>query len=141
MDHLLFDALKISPIPMETANKATATGWMLEIEKLINQIIENSNNNYDIIDKKIEELFQTLKAELEKEIDSDTLLNKYYEKIKVMIMCHINDLIGEGINYIRFGLSDDGYLYIDIPENLKEISFDTNTNPENEDYGKLQILY
>ena len=36
MNHPIFDALKISPIPMETANKGTEVGWMLEVGKYIN---------------------------------------------------------------------------------------------------------
>ena len=141
MEHLLFDALKISPIPMETANKATATGWMLEIEKILNNILKECNGNYEKAEMLIKDMINSLSDELKEEINRDSVLAAYSNKIKEMITTHIDHLIGDNLKYITFGLTDDGYFYAEVPDSLDGISFDTELDSDSENYGKLEVIF
>lgn len=50
------------------------------------------------------------------------------------------DLVGELVRFVFFGLTDDGYFVAYIPENWRDITFDTLYTPQ-EDYGRLCIIY
>ena len=50
------------------------------------------------------------------------------------------DLVGELVRFVFFGLTQDGYFVAYIPENWRDIQFDTIATP-NEDYGRLCIYY
>lgn len=50
------------------------------------------------------------------------------------------DLVGELVRFVFFGLTDDGYFVAYIPENWRNIQFDTIVTP-GEDYGRLCIYY
>ena len=147
MDHLLFDALKISPIPMETANKATATGWMLEIEKILNDILSKSEERYgdlaldtkEKIDALQKEIISSIK-EMESYPKTDSYANMIFEKLKHRIENLFSELIGGSLSYITFGL-EDGYFVAYVPDTYDSISFETELNPESDDYGKLQVNY
>ena len=135
MEHYLFDALKISPVPLETANKVTEVGWMLEIEKILNSILENSDKHYTDLAKATKEFIITLKEEMENSLKQMANENAFSDAITQRITDTISDLIGESIKTIKFGLDDKGRLIAEIPANYKELVFDTVTTEEN--YGKL----
>ena len=50
------------------------------------------------------------------------------------------DLVGSLVKFVFFGLTLDGYFCAYIPENWRDINFDTIMTP-GDDYGKLCILY
>ena len=50
------------------------------------------------------------------------------------------DLVGSMVKFVFFGLTIDGYFVAYIPENWREIQFDTIMTP-GENYGKLTISY
>ena len=141
MRHYLFDALKISPVPLETANKVTEVGWMLEIEKILNNILEECNGNYEKAEMLIKDMINSLSDELKEEINKDSVLVAYSNKIKEMISEHIDHLIGDNLKYITFGLTDDGYFYAEVPDSLDGISFDTDLDSDSADYGKLEVIF
>ena len=141
MKHYLFDALKISPVPLETANKVTEVGWMLEIEKILNNILAECNGNYEKAEMLIKDMIISLSDELKEEINRDSVLAAYSNKIKEMITTHIDHLIGDNLKYITFGLTDDGYFYAEVPDSLDGISFDTDLDSESVNYGKLEVIF
>ena len=50
------------------------------------------------------------------------------------------DLVGELVRFVFFGLTDDGYFVAYIPENWRNIQFDTIVT-SGDDYGRLCIYY
>ena len=141
MNHLLFDALKISPIPMETANKATATGWMLEIERLLNEIVSKAHEGYEDLNTKIYNKFEDEMEVIKKEYKDFVKEESLSSELHTMIIETINDLIEESVKYITFELSVDGKLIAKIPKHFKNVRFSTNLNTDSEEYGKLVINY
>ena len=97
MEHYIFDALKISPIPMETANKVTEVGWMLEIEKILNSILESADNHYlelsDCVKREMKELQTEIKKSME-EMKSLPKTKEYSDIIYNHIKKFYNDING-----------------------------------------------
>lgn len=141
MDHLLFDALKISPIPMETANKATATGWMLEIEKVLNQIIDNANGNLELAQKQINNFLEEYEAHLNELLNDKSIEESFLEAVSDRIKNTIADLIKESIMLITVELDDKGQLVLNIPKQYEALEFSTNTDYDSEFYGCLTLQY
>ena len=147
MEHLLCDALKISPIPMETANRVSEVGWMLEIEKILNEILANSDKHYSDLEITVRKVLNDAKekiAQLQHDLDNYKVTEEYANKIFAIIREElvkvIADLVGDALQYITFGV-EDGRFVAYIPDNMKGISFEMSNNPESEDYGKLVIRY
>ena len=93
MDHLIFDALKISPVPLETANKVTEVGWMLEIEKILNDILLKADKKYDDLSqycikvvKELKEDIEKTKEEFIKYPESTEYINKVFDTLKDKIV-------------------------------------------------------
>ena len=63
-----------------------------------------------------------------------------YEAMKAWWQANAIDLVGELVRFVFFGLTQDGYFVAYIPENWRDIQFDTIATP-NEDYGRLCIYY
>lgn len=51
------------------------------------------------------------------------------------------DIVGEFVRFVFFALTDDGYFVAYIPENWREIEFDTIIDPDSVNYGRLCIIY
>lgn len=147
MEHILCDALKISPIPLETANRTTATGWMLEIERILNDILEKSDGHYRDLEITVRKVLQESKDKINELLyDLDTYkvtkeyADKIFQHIREELVKVIADLVGEGLQYITFGV-ENGRFVAYVPDNMKGIEFEMSNNPESEDYGKLVIKY
>ena len=136
----IFDRLKISPIPLETANKVTETGWMLEIERILNDILNTSETHFSSLDSDIRSNFNILKQQLEQKVTDSFVRDLYENEIKKYIIENLHTLIGESIKCIEFGLDDNGCLFAEIPEQMKDLQFFTNEDNNSKDFGKLMIL-
>ena len=141
MNHYLFDALKISPLPLETANKVTETGWMLEIERLLNEIVSNAHNGYEDLNTKIYNKFEEEMEVIKKEYKDFVKEESLSSELHTMIIETINDLIEESVKYITFELSVDGKLVAKMPTHFENVRFSTNLDTDSEEYGKLVINY
>ena len=146
MNHYLFDALKISPVPLETANKVTEVGWMLEIEKILNDILLKADKKYDDLSDYCIKVVQELKEDIEKTKEefikypeSTEYINKVFDSLKDKIVKCLNELMCDSLQYITFGL-EDGYFCAYVPDNFS-VEFDTILDPTDEDYGKLIVKY
>ena len=141
MNHYLFDALKISPVPLETANKVTETGWMLEIERLLNEIVSKAHDGYEDLNTKIYNKFEDEMEVIKKEYKDFVKEESLSSELHTMIIETINDLIEESVKYITFELSVEGKLVAKIPKHFENVRFSTNLDTDSEEYGKLVINY
>lgn len=79
-------------------------------------------------------------AKLKEEIQNikDGGLLDYYEKqIYQWIQDNMERLIKQAVQFVYFGLTDDGYFCAYIPESWSEITFDTGAVFGRSDYGRL----
>lgn len=139
MEHLLCDALKISPIPMETANKVTEVGWMLEIEKILNDILLNADKKYTDLSESVKNDISNQLLKLQENINKIIYSNIYSDAMTERIVETLTELLGESLKKITFGLDENGYFYANIPMAMSDLEFETITNESN--YGKLMIKY
>ena len=139
MNHPIFDALKISPIPLETANKVTEVGWMLEIEKYINKILAESCDTYKNLSEWVQENDLKFKEELTKRIENylkdKVIADIYADAITERIVREIDSLLGKSLKRITFGLDDNGYFIAQVPDQYDDIVIGTEEN------GKLYLEY
>lgn len=74
------------------------------------------------------------------DIENGKLTEPLYNAMKSWWEKNAIDLVGELVRFVFFGLTLDGYFVAYIPENWRDINFDTIITP-GEDYGKLCIIY
>ena len=139
MKHYLFDALKISPVPLETANKVTEVGWMLEIEKILNNILAECSESSEKLNKDTYEKIEELKNEIHDLVKNEFISSSHLEEIHKLIIDSFSEILGDCVNLITFGIDEDGYFYADIPEVFSGLQFGTTTEPD--DFGRLYIEY
>ena len=139
MNHYLFDALKISPVPLETANKVTETGWMLKIEKILNDLLLNADKKYDDLSANAKKEIADSLAKLQENINKVIYSNIYSDAMTERIVTTLTELLGQSLKKITFGLDENGYFYADIPMAMSDLEFETMTDDQN--YGKLMIKY
>lgn len=64
-----------------------------------------------------------------------------YEAMKRWWEANAIDLVGELVRFVSFGLTQDGHFVAYIPENWRDITFDTIMDPDSPNYGCLTISY
>lgn len=64
-----------------------------------------------------------------------------YDAMKRWWEVNAIDLVGELVRFVFFGLTQDGYFVAYIPENWRDITFDTIIDPDSPNYGCLTISY
>lgn len=68
-----------------------------------------------------------------------------YNQLRLWFNENAFDLVGEMIKHVYFGLTDDGYFTVYIPENWREVEFRTSEydyfTPLMTEYGHLLLLY
>lgn len=111
----------------------------------LNQVIENENDISEYL-KEIDSDIETLKSdivfiktELEKVKNGD-YVSLYLDSIINWIDKNLVELVGRIVKYVFFTIDDDGYFNALIPWKWNFLEFDTDYNPESENYLHL-ILY
>ena len=89
MNHYLFDALKISPVPLETANKVTEVGWMLEIEKILNNILQECSENSEKLNKDTYEKIEELKNVIHDLVKNEFVSSSHFSFNKFFYIVNI----------------------------------------------------
>ena len=110
-----------------------------------NEFIEEINTLDTWMNQHKEEYDQLLTLYREIKTDWDNFSNgewppTVYEQMKLWWEQNAVDLVGELVRFVFFGLTMDGYFVAYIPENWRDINFDTIVTP-GPDYGRLCILY
>ena len=84
-------------------------------------------------------LYQEVKADWDR-FAAGEFPQSTYDAMRSWWEANAIDLVGELVRFVFFGLTQDGYFVAYIPENWRDIQFDTIATP-NEDYGRLCIYY
>lgn len=141
MKHYLFDALKISPVPLETANKVTEVGWLLEIERLLNKIIDNANGSMDKLETDFNSFLDDFRKEIEERVTDEGLKNAYLEEVTNRIRDTLDTMLGDSLKLISVELDQSGSIILNIPRAYETLTFDTDMDNDSKGYGCLTLDY
>lgn len=114
--------------------------WLISAYK---ELIEN----VDVLDswkETHEKEYEELKSFMDN-INAGNFPESMYDAMKNWFINNAFDLVGEMVKHVYFGLTEDGYFVVTIPQQWKELIFNTTgyditvaTMPE---YGHLTISY
>ena len=79
-------------------------------------------------------------AEVEKLINGE-YIETYVQALATWIDNNLQVMVSKIVKYVWFEVNEDGYFVAYIPDTWDFIDFDTEMNPDNEDYGKLALLW
>ena len=79
-------------------------------------------------------------AEVEKLINGE-YIETYVQALATWIDNNLQVMVSKIVKYVWFQVNEDGYFVAYIPDTWDFIDFDTEMNPDNEDYGKLALLW
>lgn len=106
--------------------------------------ITNQQNTFENnINVKINELTTSVNecyAEIEKLINGE-YIETYVQALATWIDNNLQVMVSKIVKYVWFEVNEDGYFVAYIPDTWDFIDFDTEMNPDNEDYGKLALLW
>ena len=106
--------------------------------------ITNQQNTFEAnINIKINELTDRVNdcyAEVEKLINGE-YIETYVQALATWIDNNLQVMVSKIVKYVWFEVNEDGYFVAYIPDTWDFIDFDTEMNPDNEDYGKLALLW
>lgn len=106
--------------------------------------ITNQQNTFENnINIKINELTDKVNdcyEEVEKLINGE-YIETYVQALATWIDNNLQVMVSKIVKYVWFEVNEDGYFVAYIPDTWDFIDFDTEMNPDNEDYGKLALLW
>lgn len=106
--------------------------------------ITNQQNAFENnINVKINELTDRVNEcyeEIEKLINGE-YIETYVQALATWIDNNLQVMVSKIVKYVWFEVNEDGYFVAYIPDTWDFIDFDTEMNPDNEDYGKLALLW
>lgn len=108
---------------------------ILNLFDLLNKLICYAENMGAQVNINTEDI-QKLKDELQK-LEDGGLIEIYEQQILDWINDNMERLIKQAVQFVYFGLTDDGYFCAYIPESWSEITFDTGAVFGRSDYGRL----
>lgn len=68
-------------------------------------------------------------------------IGKYIDALRAWLNENMQEMVADIVKYVAFGLNDDGYFIAYIPKAWGFIKFDTDVDPNSENYGKLQLRW
>lgn len=105
---------------------------------------ETQVNNYQKnIDAKIANLGNTVQecyTEIQKLINGE-YIETYVQALATWIDNNLQVMVSKIVKYVWFEINEDGYFIAWIPDTWDFIDFDTDMNPDSDDYGKLALLW
>ena len=129
---VLADMLKISPIPMESANRCTETGWMLEVEKVLNECLQKIEDaGIEMSDPEnfgpivTESVQKSLDDFLAKKPISDLLEDLLRKVVNAQLVDIIQDVkivkdrMKNHINVVANGVENDGS--VDVSDKINDL--------------------
>ena len=106
--------------------------------------ITTQQNNYQKdIDAKIAQLDKTVQEcynEIQKLINGE-YIETYVQALATWIDNNLQVMVSRIVKYVWFEVDENGYFLAWIPDTWDFIDFDTEMNPDSEDYGKLALLW
>lgn len=101
------------------------------LDKIINYCDQLGVNTNEVV-----QAISDIKDELTK-LENGGLIDFYRDQINQWVADHMENIIKKAIQFVYFGLTDDGYFCAYIPDSWSEISFDTGAVFGRSDYGRL----
>ncbi len=117
--------------------------WII---KHFHEFIEEINNleswrtTHETEYNQLLELYQEVKSNWDKFIAGD-FPQSVYDAMRLWWVSNAVDLVGDLVRFVFFGLTEDGYFCAYIPSNWRDINFDTIMDFDDNNYGKLCIIY
>ena len=106
--------------------------YVINLVKSVEEIdgwIENHQKEYE----ELKEICDNLQ--------NGTLTPALENSLKIWINTNLENLIGEAIKTVHFGLTNDGYFCAWIPSSWSDVQFDTITDFDDPLYGHLVLMY
>ena len=72
---------------------------------------------------------------------SSDYIETYVQALATWIDNNLQVMVSKIVKYVWFEINEDGYFIAWIPDTWDFIDFDTEMNPDSEDYGKLALLW
>lgn len=96
----------------------------------------NINTKINELTTRVNECYE----EVEKLINGE-YIETYVQALAAWIDNNLQVMVSKLVKYVWFEVNEDGYFVAYIPDTWDFIDFDTEMNPDNEDYGKLALLW
>ena len=96
----------------------------------------NINTKINELTARVDECYE----EVEKLINGE-YIETYVQALAAWIDNNLQVMVSKLVKYVWFEVNEDGYFVAYIPDTWDFIDFDTEMNPDNEDYGKLALLW
>ena len=134
---------KLNQLGLEYDEKLNA--YKVQIDTEIENFERNTNttiNNFTTdINTRVQAIETTL-AQLKTEVDKLTngdYIEIYVNALSEWIDNNLQQLVAKLVKYVWFALDDEGRFVAYIPDKWDFIDFDTITDPDSPDYGKLAL--
>lgn len=112
----------------------------------LNELGEDYNQLVEIIEQtsydytQMEEDIAVLKTQMQKVIDGD-YVSGWKDALFTMLDESIKELWAKGAQFVQFGLTQNGFFYVDIPENWDFLKFSTIFDMDDPNYLHLVLEY
>ena len=134
---------KLNQLVLEYDEKLNA--YKVQIDSEIETFERNTNttiNNFTAdINTRVQAIETTL-GQLKEEVDKLTngdYIEIYVNALSEWIDNNLQQLVAKLVKYVWFAINDEGYFVAYIPDKWDFIGFDTITDPDSDDYGKLAL--
>ena len=107
-------------------------------ERNTNTTINNFTTDINTRVQAIETTLAQLKTEVDKLTNGD-YIEIYVNALSEWIDNNLQQLVAKLVKYVWFALDDEGRFVAYIPDKWDFIDFDTITDPDSADYGKLAL--
>lgn len=117
--------------------------WIIKhFNEFIEEInsLENWRTTHEHEYEELLHLYETVKNDYDN-IAGGNFPQSFYDAMELWWQENAVDLVGKFTRFVFFGLTLDGHFVAYIPENWRDIQFDTIVDPDSADYGKLTISY
>ena len=135
----VFNHLNPFPLPIDFGRSLTSAEFMQELYTLLIKCIEQGENNLDEIMKQVDAKLEEMKELFLHDVMNDKFVEVFLDVMRENFKRCFDEALQGAFSFITFGLSEDGYLEIYIPEDMEHITFETDYT--NEDYGKLVLIF
>ncbi len=115
--------------------------------KYFEEFKEQYNNDWNRFKNEQQTLINSIQTSLAnistdvEDLKNGNYIDNYIPALSHWIDTNLQSMVERIVKYVFFGITDDGYFVAYIPSSWNFIDFDTDINPDSEDYGKLQLMW
>lgn len=102
--------------------------------------LESWRSEHEVQYNELLEMYEEIKQNWD-DFEAGEFPQHVYQAMEQWWIKNAIDLVGNFTRFVFFGLTLDGHFVAYIPENWRDIQFDTIIDPDSPDYGKLTIAY